>query len=401
MFSDNEKVCEYRVEYVQIVNLRSNVDIGISYFYDARKGTADCVYVTGIHLNKRCIMDQYQLIFPGHHCLRDRFQTQIDDLRIGNPDEDKNKYKDVKTRKDAAVTKYEEIIRRKDMEIQELRQQLSPGTASSSAKKPMRNANYYALTAQQCILLQQSQYNQLPSNVLHSNIPSIPPLSHANRRPTSHFLPQITPMASPVTTHSMYSTDTLPTPCLSPPNITPLASPVSALSSPTSQASRLEGTLVRRGNVAGSKSSNTPPQYVSEGYGNATRESSESPSVTVTCPLPELAPIQSQSHQYGKCNAIKRIREALQDYDNIHKKTDDGQLLYLCNTKHKSLLEDWIHVLAEHPKHPIVLHRKSHNILYCPIANRHYFNKMVHDINVETEVVFYRGLLDSMHCYVY
>eukprot|EP01083_Nonionella_stella_P281573 958085_1 len=26
---------------------------------------------------------------------------------------------------------------------------------------------------------------------------------------------------------------------------------------------------------------------------------------------------------------------------------------------------------------------------------------MVHDINVETEVVFYRGLLDSMHCYVY
>eukprot|EP01083_Nonionella_stella_P308544 1089090_1 len=82
------------------------------------------------------------------------------------------------------------------------------------------------------------------------------------------------------------------------------------------------------------------------------------------------------------------------------KQTDDGQLVYLCNTIYKSLLEDWIHVLAEHPKHPIEPHYTC-DILYCPIANRHYFNKMIHDINDETDFIFYRELLDSIHCYVY
>eukprot|EP01083_Nonionella_stella_P103065 294073_1 len=146
--------------------------------------------------------------------------------------------------------------------------------------------------------------------------------------------------------------------------------------------SRMEGVLVRRGNVSRSCTP-APSQCVQQTLSitdNAIRKPFESPPVTV---------------------AIERIQTALQYYENMEEKqTDDGQLVYLCNTIYKSLLEDWIHVLAEHPKHPIEPHYTC-DILYCPIANRHYFNKMVHDINVETEAVFYRELLDSIHCYVY
>eukprot|EP01083_Nonionella_stella_P308543 1089089_1 len=144
----------------------------------------------------------------------------------------------------------------------------------------------------------------------------------------------------------------------------------------------MEGVLVRRGNVSRSCTP-APSQCVQQTLSitdNAIRKPFESPPFTV---------------------AIERIQTALQYYENMEEKqTDDGQLVYLCNTIYKSLLEDWIHVLAEHPKHPIEPHYTC-DILYCPIANRHYFNKMVHDINVETEAVFYRELLDSIHCYVY
>eukprot|EP01084_Bolivina_argentea_P309310 535016_1 len=231
MFSENDKVCEYRVEYVQIVNLRTNVDIGISYFYDTRKGT-DRVHVTGIHLNKRCVMDQHQLIFPGHHCpwIRDRFQTLMDDLRIGNPDEDKNKYKDVKTRKDADVKKYEEVIQRKDVKIHDLSLQLS--SALSTVNKQMRNANYNHQVAmqqsrnqmkplvalvQQCNTLMNCQLNPInyplpPSQPPCIQLPSQPP-------PPSPFIttnssiantPQTATSASTVAYTPMYSNGNTP-----------------------------------------------------------------------------------------------------------------------------------------------------------------------------------------------
>eukprot|EP01083_Nonionella_stella_P078152 213715_1 len=58
--------------------------------------------------------------------------------------------------------------------------------------------------------------------------------------------------------------------------------------------------------------------------------------------------------------------------------------------------------MAEHAKDTKRLFPcKPHDILYCRIANRHYFNTMVHDINDETDFIFYKELLDSIHCYIH
>eukprot|EP01084_Bolivina_argentea_P317958 551323_1 len=81
---------KYRIEYVQIVPLRENIYIGISYIYDTNSG----ITVTGIHLNKNDIINQHQLLSTQHncHCL-DSFKSEIDYLHIGNPDDDKNRCK--------------------------------------------------------------------------------------------------------------------------------------------------------------------------------------------------------------------------------------------------------------------------------------------------------------------
>eukprot|EP01083_Nonionella_stella_P051049 135562_1 len=83
----------YRVEYVQIVRIRDGIDIGVSYVY--RNG----FQATGIHLNKAHLLRQHQLADPHHkcHCL-DGFESIIDDLHIGNADDDKNRVKDLQNK---------------------------------------------------------------------------------------------------------------------------------------------------------------------------------------------------------------------------------------------------------------------------------------------------------------
>eukprot|EP01084_Bolivina_argentea_P066945 122033_1 len=87
-----------RVEYVQIVQIRPNIAIGISYTYNTAKKS---IKATGIHLDKNNIMRQHQLCSPQHHCTcLDGFHSDIDDLHIGNPDDDKNRVKDLKKKND-------------------------------------------------------------------------------------------------------------------------------------------------------------------------------------------------------------------------------------------------------------------------------------------------------------
>eukprot|EP01083_Nonionella_stella_P240518 840732_1 len=97
----------YRVEYIQIVRIRNDSDIGISYVYNPNK---NCIKATGIHLNRENILHQHQLADPYHdcHCL-DSFQSIIDDLHIGNPDDDKNRVKDLQKKNCALKKKNEDL----------------------------------------------------------------------------------------------------------------------------------------------------------------------------------------------------------------------------------------------------------------------------------------------------
>merc|ERR1712176_897219 len=89
MFNNKQK---YQIHYVHIVRIMDN-DIGISYIYNSetKKITA-----TGIHLDKKQLLKQHELVSPKHmkdcHCF-DGFTSIITDLYIGNPDDDKNKIK--------------------------------------------------------------------------------------------------------------------------------------------------------------------------------------------------------------------------------------------------------------------------------------------------------------------
>jgi len=97
----NTTANQHWIEHVQIMHLVDEVAIGVSFVYDACK---DTLYVTGVHMDKSALLQQHELLLPGHagdcHCF-DGFVSNIDDLRIGNLDEDLNKIKDLKRMIDA------------------------------------------------------------------------------------------------------------------------------------------------------------------------------------------------------------------------------------------------------------------------------------------------------------
>eukprot|EP01083_Nonionella_stella_P259509 885992_1 len=88
----------YRTEYIKIMRICDGIDIGVSYVYNECK---DCFQATAIHLNKDNLLRQHQLADPYHDCgCLDGFESMIDDLHIGNPDDDKNRVKDLQKRND-------------------------------------------------------------------------------------------------------------------------------------------------------------------------------------------------------------------------------------------------------------------------------------------------------------
>jgi len=69
------------VEFIRIFNIHVDIDIGISMRYDL---CTKSLSITGIHLNKQRILEQHQLLYPGHPCpeyLKD-FICNIDELKI-------------------------------------------------------------------------------------------------------------------------------------------------------------------------------------------------------------------------------------------------------------------------------------------------------------------------------
>eukprot|EP01083_Nonionella_stella_P234881 826463_1 len=105
------------------------------------------------------------------------------------------------------------------------------------------------------------------------------------------------------------------------------------------------------------------------------------------------------------CEAIQRIWSVLTHYEQAHNQTDGGkydQLIQYCEAQ-ESLLNDWIHIVSEHEndlKTIVTAHEhEPHNIEHCPFAQRHYFEE--HKLDVEQTFLFYRNLLDTIHCHIY
>eukprot|EP01083_Nonionella_stella_P012670 35871_1 len=85
MFDKNDK---YYVEYVWIVRLEKNVDVGVSFEYNKAE---DSVKVVGIYVDKAMILKQHQIVCPSHqHGMLNGVQSEITDLYIGNPDDHRN-----------------------------------------------------------------------------------------------------------------------------------------------------------------------------------------------------------------------------------------------------------------------------------------------------------------------
>eukprot|EP01083_Nonionella_stella_P125491 379591_1 len=329
----------YRVEYIQFVSIREDSDIGISYVYNHRKNT---IQPSGIHLNKNNILHQHQLADPHHdcHCL-DEFRSIIDDLHIGNPDEDKNRCKDLQKR----LKCLQKSIRKKQVKHQHGVEnlELALKLRSEFIRDEQLKHKDEIKNLDELVQGLRAEVQQLRSRQHEASYHQSPPSS--GLRPLPYPIVKLSP---PFTTH----------PC-----------PSTANSTLSYQPSYREG-MARSGTL-----SNLASQCLSEGC--ATKFGT------------------------GECGAIERVRSALDYYENVdEKQTDDGHLVHVCNSIYKSLLEDWIHVMAEHAKDTKRLFPcKPHDILYCRIANRHYFNTMVHDINDETDFIFYKELLDSIHCY--
>ena len=80
----------YRVEYIWIIRLLENVDIGLSVVYSSLTGE---IRIGGIHLDKEMIKKQHKLLFSDDQKNQDllrNFRSIINYMAIGNPDDVQN-----------------------------------------------------------------------------------------------------------------------------------------------------------------------------------------------------------------------------------------------------------------------------------------------------------------------
>eukprot|EP01083_Nonionella_stella_P189855 703059_1 len=132
MFVHDRQHCAYRVEFVQIVRIENDTDIGISYCYD----DDNAIKVAGIHVNKWQMMDQHQLIAPNHHCdCLDGFESRIDDIQLGNPDDDLNRLKDMRHRMESKDVTIQQLQRK----VRDLQTQLDSNNTPIQKKAPNSN----------------------------------------------------------------------------------------------------------------------------------------------------------------------------------------------------------------------------------------------------------------------
>eukprot|EP01084_Bolivina_argentea_P076520 138693_1 len=121
------------------------------------------------------------------------------------------------------------------------------------------------------------------------------------------------------------------------------------------------------------------------------------------------------------CNYVQRIVNALKYYsildvsDSTNK--DQQKLIEYCS-ENESLLDDYIHILSTHNTHKdldeiynLLLRDsliKECDIFNCKLSVRHFRNRnnetqemKVQDLEINNEFLFFRDLMDAMHCYLF
>eukprot|EP01084_Bolivina_argentea_P084460 152733_1 len=119
------------------------------------------------------------------------------------------------------------------------------------------------------------------------------------------------------------------------------------------------------------------------------------------------------------CECINRMHSALRYYSSLnldHSQHAENKLVKYCNMTYKLLLNDYVHIVTNHNSdtdlHKIFnLLTASDDYIECTIAkctlsSRHYRDRNVNNINkskVESnkDFMFYRDILDSMHCFLF
>lgn len=85
LFNENER--DFVIEWCWIIRIEWNqsIDIAVSFRFDDHN---NCVKIKSIHLDRDYLLEQHQMASPNHdcHCF-DQFNSYIDDLAIGNPDD--------------------------------------------------------------------------------------------------------------------------------------------------------------------------------------------------------------------------------------------------------------------------------------------------------------------------
>lgn len=85
----NSETDEFWLEWVWTLRIDDGVSVGIAFRY---QNPQNGVRVSGIHLDRDYLQEQHELVHPGHAAPGLRgFESNISDLRIGNPDDLQNK----------------------------------------------------------------------------------------------------------------------------------------------------------------------------------------------------------------------------------------------------------------------------------------------------------------------
>eukprot|EP01083_Nonionella_stella_P013788 38776_1 len=113
------------IEYILVVHVEDDIDIGISLIYDATYG----VQITGIHLDKVMILEQHEVLLSHSqhdngacHCL-DGFTSIIHDMRVGNCEALLNEMKSYKQKYGVYKQLAHKFINGKDTEKYSILQQ--------------------------------------------------------------------------------------------------------------------------------------------------------------------------------------------------------------------------------------------------------------------------------------
>eukprot|EP01084_Bolivina_argentea_P280657 480002_1 len=116
------------------------------------------------------------------------------------------------------------------------------------------------------------------------------------------------------------------------------------------------------------------------------------------------------------CNCTKRVITALNDFQSLdvtNNEDDNHKLVLLCEKQYKSILDDFIHLIQNHNNDSDLnqiwkLAITQHDFVKCDInkcaSKERYYrdrrNNKQHKMEDEN-VIFYRDLLDQIHCFIF